>query len=336
MAEETGTAVSHLRWPGVALLPPALRESLTGAGAAYELATEPVLGHDHVVFARRPRTLREMLDNQAAASPDLPFLISPERPWTYRRAAEDIDATAVLLSERYGVGVGDRVAIVAANHAEYALLMWAVVSLGAVVTSLNGWWTGPELEYAIGLTAPVLIAGDTRRLARLEGGMMPDGVPVRLLGELHREAREFAGKAAPQPDITEDSPAVILFTSGTTGRPKGAVLSHRNIINFAMVNRFLAALGAAAAAGSGQVPAGPPAPGCSIVSSPIFHVSGFLDGRTWSVASEIFAKSVMKTSSSIAKADMTNLPVTRNAMATKAVFRIVRLILLMMYVRMRW
>ena len=63
---------------------------------------------------------------------------------------------------------------------------------------------------------------------------------------------------------------------------------------------------------------------------PMFHVSGFFDGRTRSVASEIFAKSVMKTSSSIAKADMTNLPVTTNAMATKAVFRIVRLILLMM------
>jgi acyl-CoA synthetase (AMP-forming)/AMP-acid ligase II len=276
MAEETGTAVSHLRWPGAALLPPAVRAALAGPGAPYELVTEPVLGHDHVVFARRPHTLREMLDDQAAASPDLPFLISPERPWTYRQATEDIDATAVLLSERYGVAVGDRVAIVAANHAEYALLMWAVISLGAVVTSLNGWWTGPELEYAIGLTAPVLIAGDARRLARLEGGIVPDGVPVRPLGELHREALEFAGKTAPRPDITEDSPAVILFTSGTTGRPKGAVLSHRNIINFATVNRFLAALGAATAQGSGQAPADPPPPGCSIVSSPMFHVSGMI------------------------------------------------------------
>ena len=68
---------------------------------------------------------------------------------------------------------------------------------------------------------------------------------------------------------------------------------------------------------------------------PMFHVSGFLDGRTLSVASEIFAKSVMKTSSSIAKAETTNLPVTKNAMATKAAFRIVRLILLMIHVRMR-
>src|ERR1700722_14459717 len=102
------------------------REALTGPGAPFEHVTEPVLGHDHVVFAQRPRTLREMLDAQAAATPDLPFLISPRRQWTYREALADINATAALLSECYGVGAGDRVAIVAANHAEYAILMWAV------------------------------------------------------------------------------------------------------------------------------------------------------------------------------------------------------------------
>jgi len=269
---------SHLRWPG----PPEAAQTLTGRGAPFELVTEPVLGHDHVVFARRPRTLREMLDTQAAATPDLPFLISPRRQWTYREAIGDIDATAALLRHRYGVTPGDRVGIVAANHAEYAILMWAVVTLGAIVTSLSGWWTTPELEYGITLTSPVLIAGDERRVARLDGAAVPDGVPVTLLDELQLQARDYAGQTAdPAADpagITEDAPAVILFTSGTTGRPKGATLSHRNIINFAMVNRFagaMAALGAPTGAGTAAA-RGATRGNCSIVSSPMFHVSGLV------------------------------------------------------------
>src|SRR5207253_1928886 len=118
---------------------------------------------------------------------------APDRQWTYREARADIDATAVLLGERYGVAAGDRVAIVAANHAEYAILMWATLTLGAIVTSLNGWWTAPELAYGIALTTPRLIAGDERRLARLSPGMVPAGVPVRRLGELHAEARDRGG-----------------------------------------------------------------------------------------------------------------------------------------------
>jgi acyl-CoA synthetase (AMP-forming)/AMP-acid ligase II len=281
---ETAGQASHLRWTGARALSASAAEALTGPGAPFEIVTEPVLGHDHAVFAQRPRALRHMLDGQAAATPDAPFLISPSRQWTYREAVADIEATAALLAGRYGVTAGDRIAIVAANHAEYAILMWATVTLGAIVTSLSGWWTTPELAYGISLTAPLLIAGDERRLARLEG-IDPGKTPVRLLDDLLAEAREFAGQArAPSPapfpvpaGITEDSPAVILFTSGTTGRPKGATLSHRNIINFAMVNRYNAAA-AAATAGPAAGPEGQPGPshGCTIVSSPMFHISGLV------------------------------------------------------------
>jgi len=274
--------ISHLRWQGADALPAAVRVALTGPGAPFEIVTEPILGHDHAVFAKRPRTLRQMLDRQAAASPDLPFLISPRRQWTYREAVTDIDATAVLLAQRYGVTAGDRVGIVAANHAEYAILMWATVTLGAIITSLSGWWTTPELAYGIGLTSPLVIAGDERRLARLEG-IIPDETPVRLLDVLQAEAREFAGQSPAPADIIEDSPAVILFTSGTTGRPKGATLSHRNIINFAMVNQYNAAAGAATAAAApvsqhpvSQQQHARPAHGCTIVSSPMFHISGLV------------------------------------------------------------
>ena len=271
MPKGTDATMSRLRWQVPAFLPPEAREALLGRDAPFEFVTEPVHGHDHVVFGQRPRYLRQMLDAQAAATPDQPFLISPLRQWTYREAIGDIDAAAVLLADRYGIAVGDRVAIVAANSAEYAILMWAVVTLGAIITSLNGWWTTPELEYGINLTAPALIAGDKRRLARLADSPVRSA-PVRLLDELQREAREFRGAVPGQAGITEDSPAVILFTSGTTGRPKGATLSHRNIVNFAMAGRLNAAMAAAA----DQAQAGLSPRSCFVVSSPMFHVSGMV------------------------------------------------------------
>ena len=256
---------AHLRWSAETALPPDAREALTGPGAPYELVTEPVLGPPAAVFTRRPRSLRRLLDTCAADVLERTFLVSPERSWTYREAIEAIDATAVLLAERYGVRTGDRVAIVAANSAEYGILMWAVLSLGAVITSLNGWWTAPELEYGIELTGPTLIAGDERRLARLAPETIPEGVPLRRLEMLQEEAQEFHGRTPPPPAITEDSPAVILFTSGTTGRPKGATLSHRNIVNYAMVTMLLASA------------AGPPrAASASVLSSPMFHISGMV------------------------------------------------------------
>lgn len=265
---------SHLQWEGAATLPPAARQALLGPGAPFELVTEPVLGHDHVVFARRPHAMREMLQAAAELAPEQALLISPERQWSYAQALADIDAAAMLLSARYGIGRGDRVAIVAANYAEYAIVMWATLTLGALVTSLNGWWTTPELCYGVALTTPSLITGDARRLARLSGpgADVPAGVPVLELTDLLEQASEFAGKAPPPAGITEDSPAVILFSSGTTGRPKGVTLSHRNLINFAMVQRLAGAMAAATG------PAGPPRPArlCTIVSSPMFHVSGMI------------------------------------------------------------
>ena len=172
---------------------------------------------------------------------------------------------------------GDRVAIVAANSAEYALLMWATVTLGAIVTSLNGWWTGPELAAGIELTSPVLIAGDKRRAGPARSGLGPALAPVTPLDGLVAEAEAYRGHAPAPPVITEDSPAVILFTSGTTGRPKGATLSHRNLINFGMVQMMSGALSAAAVPGTGTTAvAQPPPQTTSILTSPMFHISGLV------------------------------------------------------------
>ena len=277
MTESNDGSSAHLRWVGAAVMAAPARQALLGPGAPFELTTEPVLGCPHVVFARRPKTLRETLNRYSADYRDLVFLASPDQTWTFREALSHIDALAVLLAERYQVKAGDRVAIVAANSAEYALLMWATVTLGAVVTSLNGWWTGPELRAGVELTRPVLIAGDERRLARFDQHAVPAQVPVTLIDALVAEAEVYRGEAPAAPVITEDSPAVILFTSGTTGRPKGATLSHRNLINFGMVQMLSGALGATAVPGTGDTAlTEPPPQTTSILTSPMFHISGLV------------------------------------------------------------
>lgn len=276
---------ARLRWLGADFLPPEVRVELLGPGAPFELRPEPVLGTELEVFARRPRSLRGLLDQAVARHPDWPFLVSADRTWTFAQAAHDIDAVADRLARHHGIEAGDRVAIVAANSAEYGLVMWAVLTLGGVVASLNGWWTTAELAYGIELSQPSLIAGDARRLARLPEDL-PTGLEVVELADLVGGAG-VGDPISPLSDgavgptaasIDEDDPAVLLFTSGTTGVPKGATLSHRNIIHFGMSNQLSAAIGAALRPESAdrEAPAGPVDQPASILSSPMFHVSGMI------------------------------------------------------------
>src|SRR6185312_10519459 len=226
--------VTTLSWPSEAV-PESVLTALSGPGAPFELREEEVLGAPMLVFAQRPRTLVELLRGAAERMGDRPYVIFPDRQYTFASILQPIAAVAAALRDEYGVGPGDRVAIVAPNTVEYALTFWATTALGAITVGLNGWWTGEEIAYAVELTEPKLLLGDRRRLERLEGVALPKGLPV-----LEFE-RDFASLEAYAPDaelpdvaIDEDDPFVILFTSGTTGRPKGVMLSHRSNIHFMM------------------------------------------------------------------------------------------------------
>jgi acyl-CoA synthetase (AMP-forming)/AMP-acid ligase II len=274
-ARPADVASARLTWSGHTHLPDAVRDRLMGAGARFELVTETVLGEPVEVFAQRLPNLRALFDAAVSAHADEPFLVADDRRWTFAEARADIDMIAGLLVHRYGIVPGDRVAIVAANAPEFALLMWAVVSVGAVVDGLNGWWTGPELRYGIELSGPRLIVGDERRLARVPQDAVPAGVPVATLDAIVIEARAAAksGVTAVVVDVDEDDPAVILFTSGTTGRPKGATISHRSIVAFGD------AIALSAEIGRHFMPPDPSVPAlqsATILSSPMFHVSGML------------------------------------------------------------
>jgi acyl-CoA synthetase (AMP-forming)/AMP-acid ligase II len=263
--------MAYLDWVGDRDLPADVREALLGPGAPFELVDDVVLGRPVQVFARRPAHLLEVL---VGAPADQPYLVFPEATLSYGEVVTRARAIAVTLAKEHGVSPGDRVAVASANRLEYVLTYWAVLALGAVMVGLNGWWTGAELDYGIELTRPTLVLGDDERLARLaerSSGRSP--VPTRTLADLVDASDtddELPDVELPDVEIAEDDPAIILFTSGTTGRPKGATLSHRNLVHAGQVNALTAAVRKA------QMGIDPflPTPGAHLVVGPLFHVSG--------------------------------------------------------------
>jgi acyl-CoA synthetase (AMP-forming)/AMP-acid ligase II len=253
-----------LRYHDDEQLSPEQRAALVGPGAPFERTIEPVLGVDTEVFVQRPHDLVEVLRNAATQFGDRPFLVFPEETVTFAELPERVGAVAAVLADEHGVRKGDRVAFASANSLDYALAEFAVVSLGAIIVGLNGWWTGPELAYGVQLTTPKVLFGDDVRLARLaEVGV--EGVPMLPMLSVHGRA------PLPEVEIDEDDPFMILFTSGTTGRPKGATLTHRNLVHMGSAMAFARGLNMLL---SGVTPSPDAPPPASICATPFFHISG--------------------------------------------------------------
>jgi acyl-CoA synthetase (AMP-forming)/AMP-acid ligase II len=242
-------------------------DRLLGPGAPFELMREERPGFALPVFAQRPTSVVDVLRAGSDRYQGRPYLVFPERTLTFDAVVGPVAHLATGLRARFGVGPGDRVAIASANCVEYALLFWAVTALGAVTVALNGWWTGPELAFGIQLTEPCLVFADRRRLERLAPH---DFGPLLLPLEETVAELEAEGSDGSFPEVAseEDDPVVILFTSGTTGRPKGVPISHRNVIHFTMANQLR---GAELRSGAGGAVA--PLP-CALNTGPMFHVSG--------------------------------------------------------------
>jgi acyl-CoA synthetase (AMP-forming)/AMP-acid ligase II len=271
--QEPGVTLS---WPDPGMAPE-LFAQLCGPGGPFEIAEEDVLGVSMPVFVNRPRSLVDLLRNGATNFGDRDYLVFPERTETFASVLGPVAAVAHSLHQRYGIGKGDRVGIVAANCLEYTLTFWAVTALGGVTVAYNGWWTGPEMVYATELTRPKVLFGDRRRLERLEGHELPAELPVVTFeDEFAAIESAGAGAAGALPDVVidEDDPFLILFTSGTTGRPKGVLLSHRSNIHFiqAMSLRGMEQFLRASQLGleSRQMASHPKL----ISGSPMFHISG--------------------------------------------------------------
>jgi acyl-CoA synthetase (AMP-forming)/AMP-acid ligase II len=267
-----------------------IEAQLTGAGGPFEIVEEVVLGERMQVFKNRRRSLRELLESTRAFG-DKEYIVHGERRIGYLEHLAKVASVARALREQYGIGPGDRVAILAENHPEWLLAFWATVSLGGVVAALNGWWTADEIQTGVADSAPKLLVADRKRLARLAGRRLD--VPVVEMESDFEKLVGFApGAELPDDPIGEDAPAVILYTSGTTGRPKGAVNTHRGICGFVQTALFNGVRGMLLAAARGVQPEPNPPATCALVTVPLFHLSGLYAGAVMMLA--VGAKTVWR------------------------------------------
>ncbi|MGW0688409.1 class I adenylate-forming enzyme family protein [Streptomyces sp. NPDC002754] len=219
---------------------PEVLRRLTGPGGAFELVQEDVLGARMQVFAHRGRSLADVVADSVRHG-ERDYIVTEDERLSFAGHARQVASLARVLEEEYGVGKGDRVALLAANTPGWIVAFWATVSLGAVAVGYNAWWTAPEIEYGLGHTRPKVVLADAKRAALVDGSRVPvltfeEDVPGLRLR--HPDA------ALPRPEIDEDDPAIIMYTSGTSGRPKGVVHTHRNllaVIDYLSLNNILAA-----------------------------------------------------------------------------------------------
>ena len=258
-------------------LEPAARSRIFGPGAPFELRRTEVRGRSQLVYAQRPRELAGLL---SLADPQDRFLACADVELTYAEVRDRVGGLATALDDAHGVRPGDRVAVASAKFSRVCAHVLAVIAARAVVVGLNGWWAPPELAHGAALTDPVLVLADDARLERLRRA----GVGAESLAAVVSAAPTSA--ELPSGLVDEDDPAVIMFTSGTTGRAKGATVSHRNFIHATQTSALKGALGAA------QVGLDPLAPRRPVVLlvGPLFHISGSISllGTPWASATVVF------------------------------------------------
>ncbi len=249
----------------------------TGPGQTFELVDATVGGVPMQIFKNAPPNLAQVF---AAAHNhgDKDFIIYEDERLTFSHVMTRVDALGHALVERYGVAKGDRVAIAMRNYPEWCMSFAAILSVGGISVSMNSWWKTEEMDYALRDSAPKVLICDDERYETAKATCAALGVKV-LLVRSQRSSGEFdkwddvirLGTKPPKVDIDADDDATILYTSGTTGFPKGAVSTHRAIISALMAFSLRQTVEGLRAKAK---PEPDPFPPSFILIVPLFHVTG--------------------------------------------------------------
>ena len=267
-------------WPRMSLAQ--VDALLTAPGSRLEMAEAVIRGIPTRVWKNTPPSL-PFLARHSRTHGERLFTIYEDERVSFEASFR---ATAALAAElaRLGVGKGDRVAIAMVNLPEWPVAFFAIVALGAIAVPLNAWWTGAELEYGLADSGAKVLICDWSRWQRIEPhrpglpgleqvfvSRAPAAAPgTTQLEDLIGPSQNWGALPdcdLPDAAIEPDDEATIMYTSGTTGRPKGALGTHRNLLTNILSVGYS---NARAALRRGEAPP-EPLPKVALIVIPLFH-----------------------------------------------------------------
>ncbi|MFD0690216.1 class I adenylate-forming enzyme family protein [Actinomadura fibrosa] len=262
-----------------------VRAAMTAPGQLFEMDEVEIRGVRTRVWKNAPPTLRDVLEISRLHG-DAPFLVYEDDRLSFAEHYAEAAAFARLLIGRYGVRKGDRVAIAMRNYPEWSVAFFGAAAAGAVVVPLNAWWSAGELEYGLRDSGAAVLVADRQRAERL-AGVLPsldlaalvvraDGPPppgTEAFEDVLGDTGDPAAASLPDLALDPEDEATIFYTSGTTGRSKGALGTHRNITTNP-VSLAYGMLSAGVRAGGELEELSRPQRRVTLLSVPFFHATG--------------------------------------------------------------
>ena len=264
-----------------------VKDALCAPGMPFEMETAEIEGVPTRVWKNALPNLAVLAAHANASFGDREFVVYEDERVTYAAWYRAVAALAHALQER-GVKKGDRVALAMRNLPEWPVAFFAAAVTGAIVVPLNAWWTGEELAFGLADSGAAVLICDAERWDRISpykaempalahvmvarAGAAAMAEPAITLESIIGSPKSYADLAdlsLPEVAIAPDDATTIFYTSGTTGKPKGALGSHRNLLT----NGFSSAYSGAATMLRRGDPLPEPSIRASLLVIPMFHVT---------------------------------------------------------------